>query len=321
MPFFRRGASPFVPSDSLSREDRAALEKERLSNVQQSQDSLAVGGLPIEATRRLASLKGSASSAFTSDLSVNEFNFIRRQEMQPISQVTGSSIYRVGYQNIPLGSSGVLESVTTAYNEARRLALGRLRQEATLCGADAVAGVRVKMGRFDYESDMVEFMVIGTAVSSPKFPLRTRNRDGNTSPALTSLSGQEFGQILDAGYSPCGVIGYSSVYLASLSAFTYQQMNSWYLGAGSNFEVAELTDGVYRNRHIVSSHLVAQAQALEAAGIIGVEWNHSSWKSGYAGQEQLTAVAFSTHALATAIRGPSHEASAVDTVPVVTMRP
>lgn len=321
MPLFRRGGSASSPSDSLSREEKAALEQERLSNALESQNSLAAGGLPIEAARRLASLKGSTSAVFTSDLSVNEFSFLKRQEMQPISQVTGSSIYRVGYQNIPLGSSGVLESVTTAYNEARRLALGRLAQEAILCGADAVAGVRIKMGRFDYETDMVEFMVIGTALSSPRFALQVRRRDGSTSPALTSLSGQEFAQILDAGYSPCGVIGYSSVYLASLSAFTYQQMNSWYMGAGSNFEVAELTDGVYRNRHIVSSHLGAQAQSLGAAGIIGVEWTHSSWKSGYPGQEQLTAVAFSTHALATAIRGPSHEASALKTIPVVTMRP
>ena len=48
------------------------------------------------------------------------------------------------------GETFELEKQTEAWNEARRLALGRLREEARLAGADAVVGVRLRAARRDW---------------------------------------------------------------------------------------------------------------------------------------------------------------------------
>ena len=69
------------------------------------------------------------------------------------------------------GQTVELEAQTEAWNEARRLALGRLSEEARRAGADAVVGVRVKRGNYDWATNLIEFVAIGTAVVSEKYEL------------------------------------------------------------------------------------------------------------------------------------------------------
>ena len=58
----------------------------------------------------------------------------------------GSSIYQVGWQGAPTNVPTEIVPLSHAYNESRRLALGRLLEEAQLAGADAVVGVRIEQG-------------------------------------------------------------------------------------------------------------------------------------------------------------------------------
>jgi uncharacterized protein YbjQ (UPF0145 family) len=58
------------------------------------------GGIPTEAERRLRAL-ATEGSLFTSGLSVNEFALLDRLGPQPLAQVMGASVVRVGWQYLP----------------------------------------------------------------------------------------------------------------------------------------------------------------------------------------------------------------------------
>ncbi len=57
-----------------------------------------------------------------------------------------------------------LETISDAWNLARRRALQRLTEEATEVGADAVVGVSLRRGDHDLGRRTVEYAVNGTAV-------------------------------------------------------------------------------------------------------------------------------------------------------------
>src|SRR4051794_41963346 len=103
----------------------------------------------------------------------------RQAGFRPLTQVMGSCFYRTGWQSYPWGGRGLgfggmswgggdgetieLEQQTEAWNEARRLALGRLAEEARLAGADAVVGVRPRRRPPDRGAGLVEVVVGGPA--------------------------------------------------------------------------------------------------------------------------------------------------------------
>ena len=64
--------------------------------------------------------------------------------------------------------------LSDAYNESRRLALGRLLEEAQACRADAVVAVRIEQGAHDWAAGAVEFIAVGTAVRLPRGVARPR---------------------------------------------------------------------------------------------------------------------------------------------------
>lgn len=91
-----------------------------------SEQSLAQGGLPLNAIERLreqAGRQGTPGHIFTGDLSVHEMALVRQAGYEPLGQVMGSSVYYVGWQWLPnwSGSSGELEVLTQAYNNACHL--------------------------------------------------------------------------------------------------------------------------------------------------------------------------------------------------------
>src|SRR5664279_1682986 len=129
------------------------------AEIAESLRRVEAGGIPVTAERRLKEL-GERGGSFTSDLSVSGFALCHQLGLQPLSQVMGSSIYQMGYQGTQFGfgafSGGEmgyvteLSTISDAWNEARRLALNRLEEEATHAGADAVIGVQVRTGAHDW---------------------------------------------------------------------------------------------------------------------------------------------------------------------------
>lgn len=227
------------------------------------------GGLPPTAERRLRELRGDAHGLFTSALSVNEWGLVHREGVEPITQVMGSCVHKIGWQSMPWGTWTMrgqvqeLGTISEAWNECRRLALGRLGQEAKLAGADAVVGVRMQMGAHDWLDDAVELVATGTAVREPG----TAGAPG----LLTDLSGQEYWALARAGVRAVGIVAATSVFYVVASGQTQRAMRGSIFGGGwRNQELADFTQGVYSAREAALARVTAQARALGASGVVGV---------------------------------------------------
>jgi uncharacterized protein YbjQ (UPF0145 family) len=255
--FGRRGGQRAAPDP-----ERDAEEARRDA---ESQQRLEQGRIPLAAAERLAALAAPESShAFSSDLSVAEFALLESLGLRPVTLVMGSSIYHVGWQNVYFNAPSEFDTVSQAFNESRRLALGRLREEAETAGADAVVGVRIEQGEHDWARGAVEFVAVGTAVRLPS------QLGGGGTPVLTDLSGQEFWQLVAAGIRPVGVVAHTSVHYAPASMQTMQIRSGAFGSSWRNQELIDYTEGLYAARAKAMAGIRRQALELGADGVVGV---------------------------------------------------
>jgi uncharacterized protein YbjQ (UPF0145 family) len=248
----------------FGRRGREATDEATL-NAQASLDSLVAGGLPLYAHGRL-----SLAKVFTGDLSVGDFALARLGGVAPVAQVTGSSVYHVGWQRSPGSSWSAqagtqeLTTVSHAWNEARRLAFDRLRQEAVLAGGHAVVGLKVQIGAHDWLAGAIEYLLSGTAVRDPEL--------GEGETVLTSLSFADYRQLRLAGYRPTGLHGSSGVFYVVSSWGQQMAQSGW--GSWSNQELPEFTQGLYDAREVVLERVSQEAARGGAGGLIGVGINY-----------------------------------------------
>jgi uncharacterized protein YbjQ (UPF0145 family) len=290
VPLFRR-----VSSDE--REARAREQSEQAASL----EALARGELPLRAQQRLGEVGRAASGFFTSDLSVGEFALVHGLGLRPISQVMGSSVYHVGWQQRPGayggwqpgGLSQELTLVSEAWNTARLRAFARLEQEAKLVGADAVVGVHLRKGQHDWASNAIEYVAVGTAVRADGVEPAER-------PALSDLSGQDTWKLWQAGYRPLGVVGASTVHYVVPGWSTQQASAFW--SSWANQELQDFTQGVYDARETALGRMTAEAHAIGAAGVVGVSIEHSAEEREIeAGGSRRTDLVVTFHVLGTAI--------------------
>jgi uncharacterized protein YbjQ (UPF0145 family) len=304
--------------EEKQQEDTVRREREE-ARVQQeaSLASLEQGGLPLRAQQRLGELRQGGQGFFTTDLSVDEFLLSREAGFEPVSQVMGSSVFHVGWQYMPSGywsSSQELRVISDAMNRARALALGRLEQEAMLVGADAVIGVHVDRGEYDWAEDLIEFSTVGTAVRLPNGPRTER-------PGLTNLSGQDFWKLFRSGYWPVGVVAASTVFYVVASWATQMANNSWW-GSWANQELQDFTQGLYAARHITMSNIHAQPVARQSEGIVGmrIEQESEEHEVEVGNDNTRTDMIFTFHAMGTAIGELANHPPAPATHAVINLR-
>src|SRR5204863_2282887 len=189
---------------------------------------------------------GLMARPFSSDLSVAEAFVVREAGFTPIAQVMGSCFYQVGWQSMPWGQLGwtsslstgetsELETQTAAWNDARRLAVSRLRDEAVAAGADAVVGMRLRRGGYDWAAGLVEFVAIGTAVRSERYELEG-------APVLSHLSGQDFAKLVRHGFWPVGLVAGSTVVYV-VAGYGQQARSSGLFSGRQNQELPDYTRG------------------------------------------------------------------------------
>jgi uncharacterized protein YbjQ (UPF0145 family) len=287
----------------------------------QSLARIEAGGIPIAAEQRLGELR-TGGETFTSDLSTADFALCHQLGLRPLSQVMGSSIYQVGYQQ-SLGWLGParfgayaaglvteLDTLTEGWNEARERALGRLALEAQNVGADAVIGVDVRAEARDFgdssmSTGVIEYSVIGTAVRRTSAAARGEadRREGSDAPrvVLTELSVADYAKLLSAGVEPEGIVGSSSVCFSGLSFDTAARARSGMLGGEESFELREFTQAIYAAREGVMERMGAQARSLNASGIVGVRIDHSISRESL-GQGGASGLLATFHAIGTAVR-------------------
>ena len=249
---------------------------------------------------------------FSSDLSVAEAFVVREAGFTPIAQVMGSCFYQVGWQSMPLGQGGwsssmhagdtfELETQTAAWNDARSLALGRLRDEAVAVGADAVVGMRLRRGSYDWSAGVVEFVAIGTAVRSERYEIED-------APVISHLSGQDFAKLVRYGFWPVGVVAGSTVAYV-VAGWAQQSRASGLFSGRQNQELTDYTRGMYDARELAMGRLSRAAHRLHAHGVVGVSIDrgeHSRERD--AGGTTFRDLIIELHVLGTAIVEVRHDA-------------
>ena len=126
--------------------------------------------IPEHALERMRGLRGAANpeGIFTSDFSVNEFLLVRKAGFEPVGLCVGSCIYHLGFQMAGWTKSQEMTVLSQAMYEARELAMSRMRTEAADMGADGVVGVRLTVKRMEWDTNVLEFVAIGTGIVHAK---------------------------------------------------------------------------------------------------------------------------------------------------------
>jgi uncharacterized protein YbjQ (UPF0145 family) len=228
-------------------------------------------GIPEDAMRRLATMRpGQATSLFTSDLSVNEFLLVREAGFRPLGLVLGSSIYHVGLQIGRWSKNMEMDVLSQAMYHARELAMTRMEAEAAALGADGIVGVRLEIEFKEFGADLAEFIAVGTAVAADEAHAHTPDgfqwRNNKGQPFTSDLSGQDFWTLLQAGYAPLGMTMGSCVYHIAHQGM-FQKMGN----IGANVEIPQFTEALYDARELAMSRMQAEAEQLQAEGIVGVQ--------------------------------------------------
>src|SRR5580693_23455 len=224
---------------------------------------LDAAGVPQDAMRRLSELQpGRAGAIFTSDLSVNEFLLVREVGFRPLGLVLGSSIYHVGLQVGRWGRNQELDVLSQAMYHARELAMSRMEAEADALRADGIVGVRLDVEMKEFGADIAEFIAVGTAVKAEEGAGGggvDNWRNNKNQPFTSDLSGQDFWTLIRAGYAPLGMV-----------------MGSCVGNIGRNVEIEQFTQALYDARELAMSRMQAEAEALHAEGIVGVQLRQHS---------------------------------------------
>jgi uncharacterized protein YbjQ (UPF0145 family) len=206
---------------------------------------------------------------FTSDLSVNEFLLVKHAGFEPLGLVVGSSIYHIGFQQSSWKKSQEMDVLSQAMYHARELAMTRMEEEAEELGADGIVGVRLDIGRYEWGSDMAEFIAIGTAVRHGSGGTMHRGPDGR--PFTSDLNGQDFWTLLSSGHRPLGMVMGSCVYHVGRRGM-FQSISQM----GQNVELTNYTQALYDARELAMERMQAEAEALHAEGIVGVQIHERS---------------------------------------------
>src|SRR5208282_2400462 len=91
---------------------------------------------------------------------------------EPLGFVVGSTMYHIGLQPGRWSDNVELEVLTQAMDNARGLAMSRMRAEAQHLKADGIIGVQVLIQDYVWGDDVLEFMATGTAVRALAVPVQ-----------------------------------------------------------------------------------------------------------------------------------------------------
>lgn len=106
---------------------------------------------------------------FTSDLSGQDFWTLLQAGYRPVEMVMGTCVYHVAHQNFMkalgrMGQNVEMENFTQALYDARELAMSRMQAEAEREHAVGIVGARVEENNFGWDTHIIEYFAVGTAV-------------------------------------------------------------------------------------------------------------------------------------------------------------
>lgn len=249
-------------SSGYTVEELAALSPEEFEA--RSLAAVQAGQLPLRAQQRLADMRD--HDAWTSDLSVSEFDVLGAVGFRPVGQVMGTSVYQIGWAGTNWCGGGgrwgggpsasMATPLMMSLYDARRRALTRMQVEAQALGADGVVGVELHIRPFTGAANALEFTAIGTAVRA----------DGPVHPPLpflSDLSGQDFVKLLMSGWVPTGIALGIAIVVRHDDWTTNAQARGW-----GNQEVSGYTQLIQETRHASRVALGRDVAKLGGEGVV-----------------------------------------------------
>jgi len=130
---------------------------------------------------------------FTSDLSGQDFYTLLSAGYRPLALVMGTCVYHVAHQGLGgwfkrVGRNTEMTNFTQALYDARELAMERMQAEAEAAEAEGIVGVQLHEGSHGWDSHVIEYFAVGTAVTptsqehtipSPSFVLSLNDSTSN----------------------------------------------------------------------------------------------------------------------------------------------
>jgi uncharacterized protein YbjQ (UPF0145 family) len=106
---------------------------------------------------------------FTSDLSGQDFRTLLQAGYRPLGLTMGTCVYHVAHQGLgqwfkTMGRNTEMQNFTQALYDARELAMERMQAEATTLDAEGIVGTQIKESSHGWDSHIIEFFAVGTAV-------------------------------------------------------------------------------------------------------------------------------------------------------------
>jgi len=106
---------------------------------------------------------------FTSDLTGQDFYTLLSAGYRPLGLVMGTCVYHVAHQGLGgwfkrIGRNAEMPNFTQALYDARELAMERMQYEAVTLQSEGIVGVQLTEGSHGWDSHVIEYFAIGTAV-------------------------------------------------------------------------------------------------------------------------------------------------------------
>jgi uncharacterized protein YbjQ (UPF0145 family) len=171
-----------------------------------------------------------------------------------------------------------LDTITSAWAQARRQALDRLSEEAVQVGGEAVVGVHLQRSEHDWPQKTINHLVSGTAI-------RFAGSRKPAWPVLTDLSVQDYWRLHAAGHEPVGLVATTAAMFASPSRSTrWRRLRS----TRQNQELEELSRGFQAARETVRERLRGQVDDCRGSGAVGVSLSHAVHREKLSVESSLT---------------------------------
>jgi uncharacterized protein YbjQ (UPF0145 family) len=126
-------------------------------------------GTAVYATDRQLSYRTIYDKPFTSDLSGQDFWTLLKSGYRPVGMVMGNCVYHIAHQSLFQSLQNFPKNIemldfTQALYDARELAMERIQEEALHLQAEGIVGVQISEGSYSWDSHIIEFFAVGTAV-------------------------------------------------------------------------------------------------------------------------------------------------------------
>jgi len=241
-------------------------EVERKAREQAAMDALARGDVLPRARHRIEHQLTKEPRLYSTDMTTAEFLLSEECDIEPLGQVMGTCFFQI--ENFLGFNRPTSEHMMYAYGHmtARTTAVDRMKKEAQLYGANGIVSVRIKVSQ-NFSQNLIEFTAIGTAVKvrgwSPE--------DLDDTPFASELSGQEFWQLIHAGYRPVNIAFGVCCYYINSDKYTLPLVRSSTLfNFAGNQEVTQWTEGINTARNLAVQRLHQDIEKVGADGCIGM---------------------------------------------------